>query len=63
MHVTVNEVMTRGVISVHEATPFKDIAETLMEQAAALPAASSAAWAALPGLKTRSGCGRLCASS
>ncbi|TYB60191.1 CBS domain-containing protein [Nonomuraea sp. PA05] len=31
MHVTVNEVMTREVISVHEATPFKDIAEALIE--------------------------------
>ncbi|MFC4119794.1 CBS domain-containing protein [Nonomuraea zeae] len=33
MYVTVNEVMTREVLSVHEATPFKDIAEALIDRA------------------------------
>ncbi|MEV4084349.1 CBS domain-containing protein, partial [Nonomuraea fuscirosea] len=32
MYVTVNEVMTREVVSVHEHTPFKDIAEALIER-------------------------------
>ncbi len=32
MYVTVNDVMTREVVSVHQDTPFKDIAEALIER-------------------------------
>lgn len=32
MYVTVNEVMTREVVSIHADTPFKDIAEALIER-------------------------------